>query len=248
MYGFHQLFLIIVEPLKAHCGTALTNGCMTLSVGCRAPSVSDLVSRLAENFSTSVEDEAVRRYTDEDLLSNKEKGGFFNGELTTQAKQKARRLVLESVMKVIDDDKWWDCFFGKYVTEQKRLRINYPMPLDESEDTTSIIQSVLNGDAVLYHAEGIAFVYSSLPAKDPNCTIYRLFANGLMWEFEVRNEDASTNCMVCLYKTIANHRRLNAQSLRSCYGELDCGSKVSEVTTFLEQLLRIGVLYVAASE
>ena len=234
--------------MKAHCGTALTNGCMTLSVGCRAPSVSDLVSRLAENLSTSIEQDAVCRYTDEHLLSGEDKGSFSNGELTVQAKQKARKLVLESVTKLLGDDKWWDCFFGRYVTEQKRVRMNYPIPLDEGDDAINIIKSVLNGDAALYQAEGIAFVYSSLPANDPNRSIYRLFANGLMWQFEVQNDDVTTNCMVCLYKTIANHRRLDAQSLCSCYGDVGGESQVSEVNVFLEQLLKIGVIYALASE
>jgi ribosomal protein L16 Arg81 hydroxylase len=79
---------------------------MTLSVGCRAPSVSDLVSRLAENLALSIEDIAVRRYSDEDLLSRGFSTNFLNGHLTHEAKHKARQLVLESVNSMLENDDW----------------------------------------------------------------------------------------------------------------------------------------------
>ena len=89
---------------------------MTLSVGCRAPSVSDLVSRLAENMSSSIKDDAVRRYTDEELLTG-DIDSFSNGQLTRDSKQKAHRLVLESLSNMLGDDDWWDEFFGNTDSE-----------------------------------------------------------------------------------------------------------------------------------
>lgn len=229
---------------KAHCGIALTNDCMTLSVGCRAPSVSDLVSRLAENMSSSLEDDAVRRYTDEDLLTRAHVERFSNGELTKEAKLQARQLVIESFTNMLLDDKWWDEFFGRYATEQKRVRMNYPIPLDDEVtefSEKSIIQSVLNGEAVLYQAEGIAFAYSCLSSKDQNSTIYRLFANGEMWQSEVLQTDDARDSMPCLFEAIANHRRLDKQLLLDCFS--DNVESVQKGKELLEELVKFGLLY-----
>lgn len=248
--------------LPAHCGTALTNHCMTLSVGCRAPSVSDLVSRLAENFTSSLDDNIVRRYTDEDLLSSVNADEYSNGQLTNEAKHKARQLVLDSMKHVINDDEWWDDFFGKYVTEQKRVRINYPIPLTEqdemisSEDMnaqdipteTDIVQSVLSGSLILIHSEGIAFAYSYLPAKDSSHTIYRLFANGEMWQCKDFDATAATNRIARLYKCIADNRQIDNTLLLSCIGDDEQDSRYSYAVQLLQDLVRKGLLYELDSE
>ena len=223
----------------AHCGIALSSGCMTLSVGCRAPSVSDLVSKLAERLSTSIDERAVHRYTDKDLFKRDLRTGevFSPGELTTNAKQHAKSLVLDSLSSFLNDDEWWDEFFGKYVTEQKRLRNNYPIPLEDWDqyfdeftveekhevktdldnfkqqsevwrDARLTVQAVMNGRGVLYHAEGIAFAYSCFPStRDIGKTFHRLFANGEMWQSESKSSDDIS--MSHLYSIVANHRRLD---------------------------------------
>ncbi len=246
---------------QAHCGTAVTDGSMTLSVGCRAPSVSDMVSKLAEKLSTSLEDYAVRRYTDEDLLSERE---YSNspGELTEKAKDRAKQLVLESLSTMVGKEEIWDEFFGRYATEQKRVRNNYPIPLDDwtedenasvdgGEEEVSIwgdanlaVQSVLKGEGVLYHAEGIAYAYSSFASTtDTGVTIHRLFANGEMWESK-SEPDSNESKMAELYATIANNRRLDRDllepTLSSKSNKKDlCLKKLK----FVEDLVSIGVLY-----
>ena len=223
---------------------------MTLSVGCRAPSVSDLVSSLAENMaSRSINDDVVRRYTDEELLTG-DINSFSNGQLTDNAKQKARGLVLDSLSNMLGDDDWWDEFFGKYVTEQKRNRIGYPMPLCEDNlpgTEGAIVDSVLTGDEILFHAEGISFAYSCVPAKDPNYTLYRLFANGKMWQYKTRGDDATVDSMVCLYKVIANHRQIDNKLLLNCSGGDKEAFQNSGAIEFLEELVNIGVLYCVGS-
>lgn len=248
---------------KAHCGTALTNDCMTLSVGCRAPSVSDLVSRIAENFTSSIDDHAVRRYTDEDLLLSTNDGWPNNGQLTNEAKDKARRLVLESLTNMLDDECWWDELFGKYVTEQKRVRMNYPIPLDDQDDDNifsaqhsdeievqdrmipgierDIIQSVLDGNALLVHAEGIAFAYSCCPAKHSSNIIYRLFANGEIWLFEAQKDGSNVSCVPRLFETIANNRRIDGELVHRCIGTDE--KDYSEAIKVLQDLVRKGLLY-----
>jgi ribosomal protein L16 Arg81 hydroxylase len=231
---------------------------MTLSVGCRAPSVSDLVSRLAENFTSSIEDNVVRRYTDEDLLSSATADEYSSGHLTNEAKYKARQLILDSMKNALEDDEWWDDFFGKYATEQKRVRMNYPIPLDEQdimlsseaiEDTQigieeDIIQSVLAGNSVLVRAEGVSFAYSCFAAIDSSCKICRLFANGEQWQCEARNDDAAVNCVACLYQIIANSRKIDSKLLLNCISsDGKQNQQYPEALKVLKDLVRKGLLY-----
>jgi ribosomal protein L16 Arg81 hydroxylase len=240
----------------AHCGTALSDGCMTLSVGCRAPSVSDLMSRLAENFSGSIEDYATRRYTDADLFENRNNNAdstnsVRSGELTATAKQRARELVLDSLTTMLNDDDWWDAFFGRYATEPKRVRNNYPIPLadekaEEEEDDSDLfldakttVESVLNNHAVLYHAEGIAFAHSTVVSvKDSKKTKHRLFANGNMWQDDSQTSDGGALSIAELFKVVANNRRLDRRALLDQYDEMDI-----KAIHLLEELVSIGVLY-----
>mmetsp|Transcript_2821 Transcript_2821/g.6110 ORF Transcript_2821/g.6110 Transcript_2821/m.6110 type:complete len:658 (-) Transcript_2821:3116-5089(-) len=253
--------LLYLPPRVAHCGTAVTDGSMTLSVGCRAPSASDLVSKLAEKLSTSLDDYAVRRYTDEDLLSEME---YIDspGELTEKAKDQAKQLVLDSLSTMLNDEEIWDEFFGRYATEQKRVRNNYPIQLEDwaEEENESMdgneeevdvwgnakraVKSVLNGEGVFYHAEGIAYAYSSFAStKEIEVTLHRLFANGEMWES--RSEpDSNESKMGQIYATIANNRRIDRNLIESA---LSCNPNEEnlclEELNFLEKLVSIGVLY-----
>lgn len=248
--------LLYLPPRIAHCGTALTSGCMTLSVGCRAPSVSDLVSKLAEKLSSSIEDSAVRRFTDEDLLK---RVGVEDapGELTNDAKEHAKHLVLDSLTSIISDDEWWDEFFGRYVTEQKRVRSNYPIPCegcadddppDEWGDAQSTVQKVLGGRGVLYQAEGIAFAYSSVPSKRHHGrSSHRFYVNGDMWHGKSDPQCAKQDEMAQIFRLVSNHRRLDRSMLLA---ENDSGNHAStqqpltrEVVQFLEELVTAGVLY-----
>lgn len=226
--------VLYLPPRVAHCGIALSNDSMTLSVGCRAPSVSDLVSKLAERLSSSIDDSAVARYTDEDLLQ----GTIASpGEITSDAKERTKHLVLDSLTSLLDDDEWWDEFIGRYATEQKRLRNNYPIPLsdwaDETEENAeSIIQKVLEGKCVLYQAEGIAFAFSSTSSGS-----YRFFVNGEMYQTEP-NDDAGQSCVTHLYQVVSDNRRLDRETLLGSDDKLS-----SDGNSFLEQLVETGALY-----
>ena len=258
--------LLYLPPRMAHCGTALSNDSMTLSVGCRAPSVSDLVSKLAERMSSSMEDFAVRRYADDDLLKGvvdaQQCDGFSPGELTFDAKDHARRLIMDSLESTINDDGWWDEFFGRYVTEQKRVRNNYPIPLDdlagdfedlpdEWKDAKSTVQSVLAGNGVLYNAEGIAFAYSCIPSTiHPGRTSHRFFVNGEMWQSESQSNgsDAGHICITQLFQRVSNHRRLDrVLLLGNCDDSGNHSAQQNELEPepiqFLEDLVSAGFLY-----
>ena len=263
--------LLYLPPRVSHRGTATSSDCMTLSVGCRAPSASDLMSKLAERLSSSTEDFAVRRYADPDLLRGTTVDGASSGpaspgELTSDAKERARRLVRESLTSMIDDDEWWDEFFGGYATEQKRARGEYPIPLedasregggggdsnvnaasDEWVDARSTVLGVLDGRGVLYQAEGIAFAHSSVHSKaHRGRTSRRFFVNGEMWQSECQSED-ETNSLTRLFRVVSNHRRLDRSlvlGLDESDGRNAHHNELSpDAISFLEDLVSAGVLY-----
>ena len=205
--------VLYLPPRIPHCGVALTDACMTLSVGLRAPSANDMVSRLAEIMTTSVAGKAVQRITDEDMLERNGTGNSDNnsGEISPVAKEKARELVKSALEEYMDNDEEWDKIFGQMVTECKRPRINYPAPLvdgDEEElgvwgDPKLAVVAVLEGRGALYQAEGITFGYSILgEAKSA-----KLFVNGDAWDL-ARSEEGEVDIKLFL-QAITSNRRLD---------------------------------------
>lgn len=259
----HPGDLLYLPPRVAHCGISLSGDCMTLSVGCRAPSVSDLVSKLAEHLSSSIEDYSVLRYTDSDMMKSR-KLGTSPGELTVDAKESAKQLVMDSLTSIFNDDEWWDEFMGRYVTEQKRVRSSYPIPLDsllvdgeeadedncdEWADARSTVQSVVAGKGVLCQAEGISFAYSTVRPKRRDGGVYhRFFVNGEMWQSDSQSSDTKQISLVQIFQIVANHRKIDRSLLllgldSSNDPDDQVGMLSQEAIAFLEDLVSIGVLY-----
>lgn len=258
-FTVHPGDMLYLPPRVAHCGISLSNDCATLSVGCRAPSVSDMVSKLAERLSSSMDEYALRRYTDSDILIGLDSSGMMMpGEITHDAKEMARKLLLDSLSSMINDDEWWDEFFGKYVTEQKRVRSNYPTPLTDSSiedddwnDAHLAVSNVVAGKGFLYQAEGIAFAYSCIPSNvHIGRTVTRFFVSGEMWQSKCQ---VNTDNWTQIFHIVANNRRLD----RLCLLGLDINDDQKEVRddiilpseaiSFLEELVSAGFLYGSGS-
>ena len=227
--------VLYLPPRIPHCGVALMDGCMTLSVGLRAPSANDMMSRLAELMTTSVAGKAIERVTDEDLLEDggSEKAADTkanSGEITAIAKDKAKQLVRAALEEYINNDDEWDKIFGTLVTESKRPRINYPAPLadgDEEElgvwgDPKKAIIAMLEGTGALYQAEGITFGYTILEAErgdgvNRDLAAARLFVDGKVWTFERSSEEEEEEeeeeqiDIELLLQAITSNRRLDRQ-------------------------------------
>ena len=220
--------VLYLPPRIPHCGVALTDGCMTLSVGLRAPSANDMMSRLAELMTSSVAGKAIERVTDEDLLHDNDAGGngdpnANSGEITAVAKDRARHLVKAALEEYMNDDDKWDKIFGLLVTESKRPRINYPVPLvDEDEEEfghwgnpKKAVVAMLEGMGALYQAEGITFGYSILDEAEqedemPNDLVAaRLFVNGEVWSLSRSNEEKEEADVKLFLQAITSKRRLD---------------------------------------
>ena len=222
--------VLYLPPRMPHCGVALTDGCMTLSVGLRAPSANDMMSRLAELMTSSVAGKAIERVTDEDLLEDNdaEENGNPNansGEITGVAKDRARHLIKAALEEYIDDDDKWDKIFGQLVTVSKRPRINYPVPLvdgDEEElglwgNPKKAVVAMLEGKGALYQAEGITFGYSILDESSAqgddemqnDGSFARLFVNGEAWSLGRSKKEKEVADVKLFLQTITSKRRLD---------------------------------------
>ncbi|KAL3926326.1 MAG: hypothetical protein SGBAC_013520 [Bacillariaceae sp.] len=237
---------LYLPPRVVHWGSSTSDDCMTLSVGCRAPSASELLQRVAESISDSSA-LATARYTDiEDIASwtsdPSNKQGESQKDLSKKVKDKMKRLVLDLIEEQLEDDAVWDKLVGELVTESNRPSMDYPIPPSEMDDewkadlgiwanSETALESVLGGNGVLRRAEGIAFAHSSSEDNEKKSNI--LFAQGRSFPLNDNFDSASL-----FLDLIANGLPLSQQRLR------DQGIQLSEaMKSLLLDLLEEGLLY-----
>mmetsp|Transcript_11460 Transcript_11460/g.17279 ORF Transcript_11460/g.17279 Transcript_11460/m.17279 type:complete len:313 (+) Transcript_11460:708-1646(+) len=220
--------VLYLPPRIPHWGTALTNGCATFSVGCRAPSGAELVARLAEKLSFATAGMAVKRFEDADLFDDEHRERYRKGEITAHSKKKAKQLIKSTLEELLNDEDKFDEWFGGIITEPKRVRSGYPIPLDaDDEDPESLwddpalaVKEFINGAGFLHQAEGITFAYST------SSNVSRLFANGECWE-------VSKSVPV---DTIANNKQISRDDFTEARFKED-------TVQLLESLVTRGLLY-----
>jgi ribosomal protein L16 Arg81 hydroxylase len=183
---------LYLPPRLVHWGTSLSDNCMTLSVGCRAPSASELVSRVAEHLSYSMSTSAGKRYTDKHhfLLSSSNSNNTA-ASITPQLKKEMKRLVSEAVDEILDSKLLWDEIVGCLVTEPKRPIASYASFDDEDDESTSAhalaAAALKDGRGALYRMEGVSFSTSIL--EDSDDIYYRVFAAGQKFEWKRNKGD-----------------------------------------------------------
>ena len=224
--------VLYLPPRVVHWGTAVSNDCMTISVGCRAPSAAEITSRVAETMLELLSEPVVKRYTDEDLLKEERSRG---PSLKQDVKDSMKTLVLGAVRDVLNDDVAFDEIVGKLVTESKRLPYGALHPWDEVDDDEyfeawgetldGLLDRVLSGNGALYRAEGISFATSQVTQDGK--IIDRLYACGEM--FEVKDDPMAAS----VFARIEQGHALNSKSLSNLT------SKVREV---LDRLVAEGFL------
>jgi 50S ribosomal protein L16 3-hydroxylase len=201
-YDYSELLLepgdvLYLPPRVVHWGTSLSDDCMTISVGSRAPSAAELVARVAEAMLDSVAEPVTMRYADENLLKeNTTKGASLNKKV----KDSMRNLVLRAVNDVLDDEVVFDELVGRLVTEPKRLPYDALHPWDDVDDDEyyeafeetldAVLDRVLDGKGTLYRAEGISFATSRVIRRDGGI-IDRLYACGELFEIQDDEKAAS---------------------------------------------------------
>lgn len=240
--------VLYIPPRYGHCGTALVDKSMTLSVGLRAPSAKELIVKLIDDISGNfLEEPLVARYTDPELLSpipiELDVAPIAQrDELTNVVKEKGKELVMNAISSMLDDDAYFDKFFGKLVTESKRLRIDYPVSLNDLDDddrlelgiwgdAQSSIKAVADGRGNLYAAEGVAWAHSKLDFEDKK--VCRIFIDGKVWEIALELDDESS---VTFIKDMIKTRQVSCHLLQR-------QALPEELLVVLEQLVRCGYLY-----
>lgn len=225
---------LYLPPRVLHWGSSTANNCMTLSVGCRAPSAAELVSRLSEIISTSTNALAVERYTDFDLLKKEEDKG-----LSSEVKERMKALLSNVIDTHLDDEDIWGDLVGRLVTEPNRPSLDHPTPLYEMDiewkaelgiwaDAEKALKAILGGEGVLRRAEGISFAWS----RDASGT-HKLYAQGRVFAFNETSSSASA-----LLDCIANGLPLDQQRF------LDLNIQRSQsMHDFLIELISEGLLY-----
>ena len=230
---------LYIPPRVMHCGTSTSNDCITLSVGCRAPSASDLLSRIAEKVSDSTSAVANERYTDFDLFTPNN-----NKALSQSVKARMKKLVLQALEEVMESDEIWDDMIGRLITQPNRPTVGYPVPLSEMEeewketlglwsDADSTLEAIRNGMGALYRAEGVSFASSVTTSTTSLATIHRLFAQGRV--FEIHDNSPA---IALVLSRIANGPPIDQNAI----SELGIGES-SRITGFLKGLIEEGLLY-----
>ena len=225
---------LYLPPRYMHWGTSTSADCMTLSVGCRAPSANDIFSKMSELISTSSKELAVRRYTDIDLLQSTN-----DKSLSTKVKDKMKTLLLDVVQETLNDEAIWDDLVGCMVTEPNRqMMMEYPIPLSAMDsawkeelgiwaDAEKTLDAFLEGKGVLRRAEGISYAWSKVFDS------YNLYAQGRA--FPIHDSPTSTGLML---ECIANGPPLNQKQVH------DMGIEMTQsIRDFLLELLEEGLLY-----
>jgi len=240
--------MLYLPPRIVHWGTSQSDDCMTLSVGCRAPSATELVSKVAEHLAYSTAPKAVQRYTDIDLLSNSSSSTAC-GSITSQVKNDLKQLVLEAVHDVLDNPVLWDEIVGEILTAPKR-----PVDLYESYNGMNVdnhdgndngryysprehLQMALeNGIGALYPTEGVSFATSVVPTNDGGSwVLYRIFADGQKFEWKGVEADPFG---IAVLNAMEIKCRLDKDWMDSHSQQLPDSTML-----MLEELLRRGVLY-----
>lgn len=236
--------VLYLPPRFGHCGIATSQGCMTLSVGLRAPSAKDLMTNLMDTVASTVEGPFLSRYTDPHLLStieNVDNIPIASNELDSFITSRNKDLVRSAVNSLLDNDDFFDSFFGKLVTATKRMRFDYPVSLDDLDSKSKIelgdwadanlaVTAASKGRGVLYAAEGTAWAYS----LDEN--ICKLFVDGKEWRIDIPAED--DNQTIALIKMIISMRQFNRDMLKSNREQLPTSFR-----KVLESLVSFGYLY-----
>lgn len=171
--------MLYLPPRVIHCGTAASEQCVTLSVGCRAPSAAELMARVAEKL----QDTATERYKDVSGFGGMSSSSSSSSKesLTAEVKTSMKEMVLRSIHSLLEDDAAWDELVGGIITEPIRDDDFGPSHDDDKIMEQSLREMVQNSNYYMKRSPGISVATSivempGLPAS------YRLFAHGLMWE------------------------------------------------------------------
>jgi len=176
--------VLYMPPRCPHWGTAMKDdGCMTFSVGFRAPKVSELLVGFVEHVSDRKEIQNVFLQDDSNQLMNQLGNPAI---ISKDAIENARQLLLNAVSNEREFVHW----FCEAVTEAKRFRngdeyVDYEMEENEARETA---QELINSEVPsgIHVSFAAAIVTSYLKEDEFDCI--QLFINGTRYEMSMESE------------------------------------------------------------
>jgi 50S ribosomal protein L16 3-hydroxylase len=106
--------MLYLPPRIGHHGISMDKECMTYSIGCRAPSHRELITF----FTDSLVNERIpagAMLEDADLILQTNPGLISSGAIG-----KARSIIKDSLLQAMDDDAFFDKWFGEFISRSKR--------------------------------------------------------------------------------------------------------------------------------
>jgi len=186
--------MLYLPPRFPHHGIAQGDGCITMSVGFRAPSVADLINGVAANALSRVSD--TLRYTDATLKPQSA------GAIPHSTVRAIRSLIIEQALNEDAIGEW----LGAYLSEPCS-DVNFqakPRP-----KSSTVIKSLLKKTRVITRAEGARLLYT-----ERNSRSLTLFVNGEHREF--------SGSAAKLAKTLADHIVVPADDITPFLGNAQC--------------------------
>ena len=142
--------LLYLPPGYSHCGTAVGDGCITCSVGFRAPShaemLQDYTDFLAENLNEAI------RYTDEDLTPQDNPG-----QISPAALEKIQQIILHHTNSEDSIRSW----FGQYITRPKYAHESQSPNSDEIAQIIIQLKEHLASGGAICRNESSRFAFTS---------------------------------------------------------------------------------------
>jgi ribosomal protein L16 Arg81 hydroxylase len=213
--------VLYVPPRFVHDGVALADDCQTLSVGCRAPSAWELLSRTTEHLATlptagagasgrAILEASEARYTD-DIHDDHEPV-----TITSNVRDRMKDLLRNAVERALEDDVLWDELVGRLVTESLRGRDSDVLPSSWPSP------SAIPPPNFVSHRRETAWQRRpgvSIATSHPSPDRVRLFCQGEMWEACLATTEPSS---------VTTQQQL--QSLLSLLKQVETGQMIAAET------------------
>jgi len=159
--------ILYLPPGLAHFGLALED-CMTLSIGFRAPSYSDILANVLDNTLQELEQiDTQPRYRDPDLYLQK-----HCGEISQASLNKLHNILTETLEDTDRINRW----FAQQVTQTSD--VDAPPIVDKDVSVQELHNRLSNGDALI-RSEYSRFAF--INGGEKACY---LFIDGEEWRFE----------------------------------------------------------------
>jgi len=159
--------ILYLPPGVAHFGLALED-CMTLSIGFRAPSYTDILINIINNTTQDLEqNESEPRFNDPDLTLQK-----HSGEISQVTLNKVRNILRET----LDDTDYINTCFAQLVTQTSD---SHTPPLADSDISAQALDIRLSKGDTLIRNE-----YSRFAFINGSNQICNLFIDGIEWKFD----------------------------------------------------------------